>query len=241
MARAAAAKGRPVIVCGDFNTVPEGLVIELLIARGELGDAWAATHKAPASTTPPSPSDAIAVNGVTCDSPLCSYTAGKHLSEFAERGRGKRLDYVLFRGLTCVESAVVMTERCGAFSLSDHFGVEARFVAGASEVPRAMSTETLDRASDALAEAMRQSAIKSRQQLQVFGACVALIPLLPIAASFQPLKFLNWTFVLLGILNGFGGATMLYVGFVFGRWERSALKNVLWELDARRRSRGRGA
>lgn len=90
------------------------------------------------------PRRSIAELGVTCDSPLNTWTAGKPLDERAIKGAGKRLDYVLFRGpavssaedaasaqgrLRCVESTVVFTELLEDIQLSysDHFGLEAVF------------------------------------------------------------------------------------------------------------------
>ena len=55
--------------------------------------------------------------------------------------------------------------------------------------------------------------------MNLFTLCLAAIPVLAIGASFQPLKYLNWIFVLLGVALGWLGTTMLYVGFVGGRWE----------------------
>lgn len=113
-------------------------------------DAWALLHPPPDPSTVRStyvdPKEAISVYGVTADSPLCSYSAGKPLDEHARASQGKRLDYVLYRnpsyppaasivprslpGLVCKNIAVKLTEPVPGqnFSYSDHFGLEATFV-----------------------------------------------------------------------------------------------------------------
>ena len=112
-----------------------------------LTDAWVLTHPGvpdPTPGRPPSAQDALAVHGVTADSPLNSYSAGKTLEPLARAFQGKRLDYVFFRHpsraapasasgsaprLRPLETRVVLTERVPArpFSYSDHFGLEATF------------------------------------------------------------------------------------------------------------------
>lgn len=64
-----------------------------------------------------------------------------------------------------------------------------------------------------------------------------LVPILAVAASFQPLRYLGWLFVLLGVAVGAGGATMLYTGFVGGQWEAGALRNVITEMDSELKGR----
>jgi sphingomyelin phosphodiesterase 2 len=71
--------------------------------HGLLTDAWSTSHEHgflpdPENGEIDSPEEAIEEYGVTADSPLNSYTAGKTLESVAARWKGKRLDYILYRG-----------------------------------------------------------------------------------------------------------------------------------------------
>ncbi|KAH9897860.1 Endonuclease/exonuclease/phosphatase [Cubamyces lactineus] len=144
LARQSAELGRYVIAAGDFNSVPTSLPMSIIRDHAGLTDAWVTTHPNtpdPSPASPPSPQDAIRTHGVTADSPLNSYSAGKPLEPLARKFQGKRLDYVFFRQPSCppasahtpilrpVDTRVVLTERVPgfAFSFSDHFGLEATF------------------------------------------------------------------------------------------------------------------
>ncbi|CAE7117612.1 unnamed protein product [Rhizoctonia solani] len=143
--RRAAELGRYVIVAGDFNAVDGSAPLEFIRSHAKVQDAWWATHNLSSPAVPivfPIPKDgaatsalaAIHEHGVTADSPLNSWSAGKPLDAVARRHLGKRLDYVLYRGpdaraeyeLVASEAKVVMTERMAdlGVSLSDHFAVE---------------------------------------------------------------------------------------------------------------------
>jgi sphingomyelin phosphodiesterase 2 len=87
---------------GDFNTIPTTLPMTIIRDHASLSDAWEVTRPpyspTPASSTSmPSLSQAIETFGVTADSPLNSYSTGKHLVAHAIAWQGKRLDYILFR------------------------------------------------------------------------------------------------------------------------------------------------
>lgn len=143
LARQSAELGRYVIAAGDFNSVPNAPPMVIIREHATLFDAWVETHKhtrTPSSDVP-SPIDAIHMYGVTADSPLNSYSAGKRLEPYARKFQGKRLDYIFFRQpssppasdktphLRCVDSKVLLTEDVPGrkFSHSDHFGLEATF------------------------------------------------------------------------------------------------------------------
>lgn len=127
--------------------------MNIIKEHGHLTDAWAASHDQgflPEAAEVHTPHHALREFGVTADSPLNTYTAGKKLGAIASRWQGKRLDYILYRGparihrrlrkyanesndmptLHCVTSKVVMTGKVPgqSMSLSDHFGVEANLV-----------------------------------------------------------------------------------------------------------------
>jgi sphingomyelin phosphodiesterase 2 len=104
-----------------------------------LTDAWSVVNH-PRSNSNPS-IEAVTKYGITADSPLNSYSAGKALDAHARQFHGKRLDYIFYRQpnrpyvssdqntltLACRESKVVLTEHVPGynFSFSDHFGLEA--------------------------------------------------------------------------------------------------------------------
>ena len=110
-----------------------------------LSDAWEVTHPAPSlsftSTLGLSPTRAVETHGVTADSPLNTYSAGKRLDVHARMFHGKRLDYILFRDpspklvpaapapptLVAADARVILTDPVPGlpFSYSDHFGVSA--------------------------------------------------------------------------------------------------------------------
>jgi sphingomyelin phosphodiesterase 2 len=108
-----------------------------------LSDAWEAVHpvSSPSFATlasTPSPSQAIEMYGVTADSPLNTFSAGKRLDIHSRVSQGKRLDYIFFRDpapplapavplpqLVAADARVLLTEPIPGlpFSYSDHFGV----------------------------------------------------------------------------------------------------------------------
>ncbi|KAI0715005.1 Endonuclease/exonuclease/phosphatase [Earliella scabrosa] len=145
LARQSAELGRYVVAAGDFNSVPTTLPMDIIRDHAGLTDAWVTTHPdvpEPDAANPPTPHDAILLHGITADSPLNTYSAGKPLEPLARKFQGKRLDYVFYRQanrpsvgarapiLRPVETRVVMTELVPGYgySFSDHFGLEASFV-----------------------------------------------------------------------------------------------------------------
>lgn len=128
-------------------------------------------------------------------------------------------------------------------SYSDHFGLEVVFsllpttsttsLSGRPilNTPAPLSFAALSRSHSLLTSSYTHSLSSSRSQLKLLALTILLIPVLAIAASFKPLNFLAWIFVLLGVADGAVGATMLYSGFVGGRWEAGALRNVLGEME----------
>ena len=121
-----------------MNSIPDTLPITVLHEHAALSDSWLVTHpNVDALLSATTPLDAIVKHGVTADSPLNSYSAGKSLDAHASRFLGKRLDYILYRQpqrpnescpvIAASECKVVMTKKVPGynFSFSDHFGIEA--------------------------------------------------------------------------------------------------------------------
>lgn len=288
--RNSASRGRHVVCVGDLNSTPPSLAIGLLRYVGGLHDSFLDAHPqlpeqavsldaAEPSTRVggrhngsslhrPDPSLAIEELGVTCDSPLNTWTAGKKLDERATRGAGKRLDYILYRGpvdphppaesgdsgafppaqlaysasissrgrLACKSSSVVLTDRVPGLecSYSDHFGVESIFDildppprSGAQPGPnsgesarRSAQHRVLTSSLHALAGGFAAARSNQMSHLYVFSAALLLAIGLVVASIFQPLGGVNPVFVLLAVVAGWGGTTMLYSAVVWGEWEK---------------------
>uniref|UniRef100_V5GGM6 Endonuclease/exonuclease/phosphatase domain-containing protein n=1 Tax=Kalmanozyma brasiliensis (strain GHG001) TaxID=1365824 RepID=V5GGM6_KALBG len=220
-------------------------------AGGEDGPEYKRSHRITQA--------AIQELGVTCDSPLNTWTAGKPLDERATRGAGKRLDYVFFRGpvdadsttgpalsyaasassrgkLACKSSSVVVTDivpdlNC---SYSDHFGVESIFdiisdpPPSTSDAARKVGQHRVLTASlHALSGGFAASRSTQMSHFYVFGAALLLAISLIVASIFQPLGGVNPVFVLLAVVAGWAGTTMLYSALVWGEWEKRTLRTVM--------------
>ena len=268
LARQAAELGRVVIAAGDFNSVPPTLPMRIIRDHAQLDDAWVITHPDtpdPSPTNPPSPQDAIRVHGVTADSPLNSYSAGKRLEPMARAFQGKRLDYVFYRHpprapsgalrLRPVDTRVVLSERVPArpFSFSDHFGLEATFEISVpppedlDETPSAggangqlspskdVSPDSITQALTSLTARYRFAQSQARFQLAVLYACLFLLLVIVVTAAWFPLG-IRPVFILISIALTWLATTMLYAGFIYGNWEVNALTNIIEELELYRSS-----
>lgn len=242
---------------GDLNSQPHSLIIRLLLSHGCLTDAFVQTHPPPPSISSHEHRSLTSVevlhqHGITCDSPLNTYSAPKLANKSPNddvivRG-GKRLDYILFRPSTSSDSAHIVAESLEVvltdpipglgYSYSDHFGLIAvlSFLSSPSTVPIAsppapLAEEDLSIALHNLSQSYRASLVSSKTQLQILALTLLFTPALAIAASFQPLRYIGWLFVLLGVATGSVGATMLYTGFVGGQWEAGATRNIIAEME----------
>ncbi|CAK5280318.1 unnamed protein product [Mycena citricolor] len=152
LARQSAELGRYVIAAGDFNSIPSSLPMALIREYAALNDAWAVAHPVAPNVSSPSALQAVSDFGVTADSPINTYSAGKPIGPYARKFLGKRLDYIFYRQpvrgvgrregqlptLTCTECNVLLTDNVPArpFSFSDHFAVEATLeIRSGSDVP----------------------------------------------------------------------------------------------------------
>ncbi|THH20508.1 hypothetical protein EW146_g866 [Bondarzewia mesenterica] len=277
LAKQSAELGRYVIAAGDFNSIPTTLPMAVIREHAALEDAWAVTHpNPPSSSSVPSPYYAVQTHGVTADSPLNSYSAGKPLDVYARSAQGKRLDYVLYRDphdpqspsatpnsrprLLCANTRVMLTETVPgrSFSYSDHFGLEATLliehpeaqeltlpsdlsafssmpsvlsVPAPSALPTQLSPAAVTAILQALTTCYRYSRVRSQQELLVFVICVVLLLAFIISAAWLPHAAYAPLFAFGAALVTWLGTTMLYIGFVYGRWEVNALMNVIEELE----------
>ncbi|WWC68740.1 uncharacterized protein I206_102674 [Kwoniella pini CBS 10737] len=94
-----AAKGRYILAMGDFNSQPWSIPIGMLKHHANLTDSFASvTHTANMDLPPqPTPEEALRSYGMTCDSPLNTYSAGKPIPHNVLEKGGKRLDYIFYR------------------------------------------------------------------------------------------------------------------------------------------------
>ncbi|KAF8506544.1 inositol phosphophingolipids phospholipase C [Russula emetica] len=274
LAKQAAELGRYVIAAGDFNSIPTTLPMTIIRDHASLSDAWEVTHPpssrtSATSTSMPSPSQAIESFGVTADSPLNSYSAGKHLDAHASAWQGKRLDYILFRdpapplspaaqlpSLVATSARVLLTELVpgSPFSTPDHArdpptsNNELRMAQNqpmatisALSAPAPVQKSARLAAADAsavlgaLTTCYRYSRTRAKRHLSLFGLSVGTLTFLTTTASWFPTG--ATPFVVLGSAAAtWLGTTMLYVGFVYGRWEVNALMNVIEEFELYQKS-----
>lgn len=77
----------------------------------------------------------------------------------------------------------------------------------------------------------RISQTTSKFHLRLFAGAIVALLALTVGSAWQPKSWLQPIFTLLGGAIGAGGATMLYLGFVWGRWELGLLTEVTEEME----------
>jgi sphingomyelin phosphodiesterase 2 len=316
---------------GDFNAQPFSVPIAILRSHAGLTDSFLETHPTAndASSSRPSAQEAIQSFGMTCDSPLNTYSAGKPIPDNISSQGGKRLDYIFYRQpavarrrpliwgyrddavnsfsegeaeleegkpmpksletapqLRCVKSEVILTENVPGqrFSYSDHFALLSTFridtpdhahsdtkagngskdtkftplvpllnepeplndttttfapiPSGQSPRVNQESASSTDEKSAVIRSALntlrlytRISQHTAKQHLRFFGGAVLALIALTVGSAWQPKSWLQPIFTLLGGLLGAAGATFLYTGFVWGRWELGLLTETTEEME----------
>ncbi|TIA84529.1 hypothetical protein E3P98_00082 [Wallemia ichthyophaga] len=235
-----------VILTGDINSEPFTLVFDLLRTHASLTDCWAVAQPTNDKIPPNSPQDAVFRCGYTADVALNSfhqqrypgYTPGDDSPRYAG---GKRLDYILLKSslMAPTKSEICFNQLCPpnyTHSYSDHFGIVTTFA-----LKEAPASPTRSRHSDndmcylettrKLKTLCRHSEKQSVKYvfftalLIVFG--VALIA----ASAFPPTSHYSPLFVFFAFLAGAAGATYLYVGYIYGKFERHSLKNLLGQIE----------
>lgn len=71
----------------------------------------------------------------------------------------------------------------------------------------------------------------AKKHLQFFGAAVVCLVGLTIGSAWQPKSWIQPIFTLLAGALGAGGATYLYWGFLWGRWELGKLTETIEEME----------
>lgn len=244
------------IQAGDFNGIPSSLAMSIVRCHGGLTDAWESTKSSGSTATLNlTPENAIAIHGITCDSPLNSYSAGKPLDGIARKHHGKRLDYILYRQpfysvasagprLVCTRTEVVLTDRVSGhnMSYSDHFGLESTLrivtpfedggmASKSQDPPSGLTAEMASDVIRCLTACYRVSASRSKIELTQFAAGVLAVFALCIGSAWMPHAWINPIFLLATIAVSWYATTMLYVGFLYGNWERRALTSTIEEIE----------
>ncbi|KAK4514462.1 uncharacterized protein ATC70_002058 [Mucor velutinosus] len=141
--RVSAAQGRHVILAGDFNSIPTSHCYQILKNHAFMTDSWLEMHKDTMADSlgrlerdQLTASECIQLFGITCDSPLNTWT--KHLLKQQPYAKdiGDRLDYIFYRRtpeITCQQSRVAFEEYMPntQMSYSDHFAVHSIFLIAA--------------------------------------------------------------------------------------------------------------
>jgi sphingomyelin phosphodiesterase 2 len=226
--------------------------MQVIRQHTNLVDAWAQSHP----TSPlqaRDPKEAVSAYGVTADSPLNTYSAGKPLEHYARQFMGKRLDYIFFRApvgktthaLRCVDSRVVFTDPVPGhdFSYSDHFGLEATLqitnnITDESIAETELTATEIDSVMQALTACYRFSTSRGKRELMAFVLCLIVVLGLIISSPWLPSSWANPLFMLLTVFVTWLGTTVLYEGFIYGNWERNALMNVIEELETHKQNLG---
>ncbi|KAH9814293.1 Endonuclease/exonuclease/phosphatase [Melampsora americana] len=181
--------------------------------------------------------------------------AAKRTTQRDKHGRCST-EFIDDQTIICDDCHVTLTDPIPVFgySYSDHFALQATFTiypnliesnqttdsssstqtkiaSNHLSTPPTLTSEHLNNSMSALMTKYRSSQRSTTFQLGLFGLCLILTPGIAVAASFQPLSFLNWIFTLLSIFVGGFGMTMLYTGFLGGSWERSSIKEVCEEME----------
>ncbi|GMK56373.1 hypothetical protein CspeluHIS016_0302130 [Cutaneotrichosporon spelunceum] len=273
--RRGARGGRYVFAMGDFNSQPWSIPIALLRGYGELSDSFVDAHPSANDISPGmTAAQALEEAGMTCDSPLNTWSHGKQIPQNVTAAGGKRLDYIFYmpspshgRELRCSSSKVVLTEHVPGreMSISDHFGLSSTFVlsnkanrpTSAARVPLVLDSESdtsvtqptpggsvyeLQRTDSATDGAIRvaHNTLRAYGQLArartvrftaLLAACIVAVLALAVGSAWQPKPWIQPIFTLTAFALGALGATMLYVGWLWGRWERGLLDEVMEEME----------
>ncbi|KAI9282703.1 Endonuclease/exonuclease/phosphatase [Sporodiniella umbellata] len=216
-----------VIVMGDFNSTPDTLNYRLIQNHGRLQDVWSF------SSDP----------GITCNSPFNTFS---YHYQKQDPTLGKRLDYIFYRQLQCIQSSLAMTEPIPGQTMnySDHFGVSALFTAQ-SHPPHEQPRETWT--VQALKTLMIQALAKARKDARhLLIACFLLLSLLillilvsiflPILFRFHPhrevvIALLSFLIHLFSLLCSVLATVCFLVGLVFGHAEQRAILALIDTID----------
>jgi sphingomyelin phosphodiesterase 2 len=245
---------------GDFNAIPSSYPYRLITEHGGMVDSW---HEANGANIPQNPDSeqltpeaAINTLGVTCDSPVNTWS--KHfLKKSAHKKKyGDRLDYIFYAPspqLQCLKSNVTLSDQIPGteMSYSDHYGVCSVFkiykkvTSGA--VTRSHYTKLPLEVVDGILAILKNDQHVSQKSAKSLLRLLA-VSLFAILALFVIIIALPTRFrlhdqgdIVTIIVTLFGGLLLigsalvapvaLIVGFVFGHTEQRALLQFEKEME----------
>lgn len=266
---------------GDFNSQPYSVPVALLKNYAGLRDAFQEVHPGCDEPAPAglSAENALTTLGMTCDSPLNSWSAGKPIPASVLAQGGKRLDYVFYGApegrapLRCTRADVTLTDRIdGGLSYSDHFGLAVTFAAGGAggagaggeggdehagqhnaqrethplahvpysddDVPAdvgghggSAAAQSVRKALAVMREYYPEATRRAKAFVEVTVACVLLEIALAVGSAWQPKSWIQPIFTVAAFVLGIAGATALYVGWLWGRWEKGLLDECVAQME----------
>ncbi|KAK8861473.1 hypothetical protein IAR55_002294 [Kwoniella newhampshirensis] len=101
----------------------------------------------------------------------------------------------------------------------------------ASSASSTVKSSTIRNALNTLHLYTRISQQTASSHLKICAAAIVALIGLTIGSAWQPKSWLQPIFTLVGGLLGAAGATFLYTGFVWGRWEEGLLREVTEEME----------
>ncbi|KAK3843995.1 MAG: Endonuclease/exonuclease/phosphatase [Linnemannia gamsii] len=135
--------GRRIVALGDFNSPPRSIAVATLTRYGKVTDSWGSLHPLPQDPLPRNltPAQGLALLGITCDTPLNSWTPeSTWVNEISRDPIGERLDYIFYNAseeFKCLGSEVVLKEKVPGvdgggsnapwINLSDHYAIHSVF------------------------------------------------------------------------------------------------------------------
>ena len=280
-ARASAAQGRHVILAstlkihfiklililqeqtGDFNSIPTSNCYQILKRHGFMTDSWLEIHEQSLLDSQEklennelTPLECIQLFGITCDSPVNTWTKHFLKQEAYERAIGDRLDYIHYRRtpqLVCQSSKVVMEDYIPGteWNYSDHYGVHSVFsihdthTTGeeptASQLARPDFTHLLPTTLFNMITILERDLVQAKKTahghvrffgltvlmvLAAYAIQVALPVVYPESSALYATVLCGFVMIIFSVL----ATISLIVGFVFGRMEQRSLAYYLNEF-----------
>ncbi|ODV85019.1 hypothetical protein CANARDRAFT_176428 [[Candida] arabinofermentans NRRL YB-2248] len=236
--------GYAVILVGDLNSRPGSLPYRILQHEGKLEDSWEALNGASdlEQIKLMDPVQQIKKAATTCDSTLNTWRASRQPHEAC------RLDYALIdtNRLKPVAASVDFTEQIENYgSYSDHFAYSATF----KVLPKFngdSSSETIFETKEKLRiyydlketvlEYIRdtnawQSKWRNWHFILSILLFIAFLPVITVVSFIAP--WASILFFFFGVLSTVFGVVDGLIGFLFGRNEYRALKEVALQIDDR--------
>lgn len=142
----------------------------------------------------------------------------------------------------CTSSEIQLSEKVPQcdFSFSDHFGVgatlrfESASTASAPSLPdgsQQKEVSGIEETLRALTDHYRESRGRNRFYMLIFVICLMILTSVIVGSAWLPKSWINPIFLLFSVALSWFATTVLYVGFIFGRWEVNSLINIIEELE----------